>query len=153
MCTALRYLRPGLPQIPEHLARDSSVRHTGRMNSPSWLLLLWAGCAATCSAAVAGTVLGGAARGTWSLAPRVVSRARNVAWTLGGGLLLYPLIYGVLFELLHTDRTSVGLIIGSVHAGIVVALNSPNRNHARAISLAGMHIVYGVMIAFLYVVP
>jgi hypothetical protein len=123
------------------------------MTLPSWLLLIWSGAAATCAAAMTGTVIGAARKGTWSLAPRESTRLHNLAWTFGAGCVLYPFIYGLLLALLHTHSATAGLLLGALHAGIVVAVNSPNRNSARVVSLAAMHIVYGVLIAFLYVAP
>jgi hypothetical protein len=121
------------------------------MNMPSWLLLLWCGLGGTCGAAVVGALLGGATRASWSLDPRPESIARGVAWSVLAGLLVYPVVYGVLFETLSRSDYRIGLLFGAGHAVIAIITYRRNLTNAASLRLAAMHIAYGTITAFLYV--
>jgi hypothetical protein len=121
--------------------------------APSWLLLAWAGGAATCAAALAASLFGGHAPAPWTLLPRARSRGVAAIGTLVVGVFVYPVIYGVTFEALGRADLVVGLASGVVHAFAAAASGQP-RQHPRAAARLGLaHLVYAVMIAFLYVTP
>jgi hypothetical protein len=124
--------------------------------APSWLLLGWAAAAATCAAAFTGSLLGGRAPWPWALSPRPRSPARAVLGTAAAGLVFYPLVYGLVFELLGRSDVLVGTVAGVVHALVAAAAAaasaSPNPGSA-ALRLGLAHLVYAVVMGFLYVTP
>jgi hypothetical protein len=123
------------------------------LTAPAWLMLIWCGLAAACAAAVPATIVGGVPRGTWSLAPRPRSRLHGAAWSLLAGGVVYPILYGVLFETLNRSDLRIGLVAGAIH-GLIAFLLARPRTTFRAAARAGTaHLVYGAMIAFLYVTP
>jgi hypothetical protein len=121
--------------------------------TPSWLLLAWAGGAATCAAAMAGSLAGGRAAAPWTLVPRTRSRAVAALATLLVGVALYPAIYGLVFEALGRADLMVGFGAGLVHAGVAVAAGEPRRRPWAAARLGLVHLVYAVVLGFLYVTP
>jgi hypothetical protein len=123
------------------------------MPAPSWFLLFWSGCAATCTAAAAGSLVGGTAPRTWSLEPRHVSAARSLATTAVAGALLYPLVYGLIFETMGRADVPAGLALGGVHAVIALFAARAAGNRGAMPRMAIMHVVYGVVLALLYVTP
>jgi hypothetical protein len=122
------------------------------MNMPAWLLLLWSGAAATCAAAVAGAVLG-SRRGGWLLLPAVRPHRRAAVLSLAAGILAYPVAYGVVFEATSRDDVVTGLILGTVHGIVVLLASRPRADVRLALRAAGMHVIYGAVIALLYVTP
>jgi hypothetical protein len=123
------------------------------MTAPSWLLLIWSGLAAACAAAVPATLVGGVPRATWSLAPCPRSRSHGAAWSLIGGGIVYPLLYGIIFELLGRADVPLGLVVGTAHALLIFVAARQRCTMRGALRAATAHLVYGVMIAFLYVTP
>lgn len=123
------------------------------MTWPSWILLFWCGCAATCAAALAGSLVGGTTAGSWSLRVRPGTGFRNALGTGMAGVVLYPAIYGLVFEAAGRADVITGLVLGLVHA-IVVALAAHWAGRSEGMPrLALMHVVYGVVLALLYVTP
>lgn len=123
------------------------------MNMPSWLLLLWCGLGGTCGAAVIGSVLGGSARMSWSLDPLPDSAMRGVAWSIVAGLVVYPAVYGVVFEAIRRSDYRIGLVLGAAHALIVILACNRRLGAAAAMRIVAIHVVYGTTLAFLYVTP
>jgi hypothetical protein len=123
------------------------------MPTPSWLLLVWSGFAATCAAATAGSLLGGRAPRAWALVPRPPSASASLAASLLAGAVLYPIFYGLAFEITSRADVLTGLAMGTVHGSLAFALSRPAAAHRPALRLAAMHVVYGATIAFLYVTP
>lgn len=134
------------------LARSRPSPHTSAMSPPAWFLLVWCGIAATCAAAVTGVVIGGGRGSTWALVVPRPERRRFLVRTAAAGALLYPLVYGTLFEAAHRADLRAGLLLGTAHALLVFAAGrrAPVRMRVRA---AAMHLVYGITIAILYVTP
>jgi hypothetical protein len=123
------------------------------MPSPSWLLLFWSGCAATCAAAAAGSIVGGRGARTWSLEPRRHSAVISLAATIAAGALIYPVIYGVVFETISRADVPAGAVMGSVHALLaVIAAHAAGAPRAMP-RMAVMHLTYGIVLALLYVTP
>lgn len=123
------------------------------MVSPFWALLLFAGASATCAAAAVGTILTGAAPGSWSLAPQARTAGRRLAWSVLAGFAVYPAAYGIIMGLVGRADVTTGLVLGALHACIAVALAAPRLNMPRALVAAAAHITYGVVIGFVYVLP
>jgi hypothetical protein len=123
------------------------------MALPSWILLLWCGLAATCAAALLGTLLGGSAPASWALVPRARSVTLSVLSTIVAGVLLYPVFYGIAFEALARSSAGTGFALGSAHAVLVLALRWRSAGPRAAARNAAMHLLYGGVIAFLYVTP
>jgi hypothetical protein len=124
-----------------------------RMPSPSWLLLVWSGCAATFAAAVFATAIGGGRAHAWSLAPRPRSTSGAFGWNAVAGIALYPLLYGIAFELAGTSDVRSGLLAGFIHAAAMFAAARPRHDIHGATRVAAAHLVYAVVLAFLYVTP
>jgi hypothetical protein len=123
------------------------------MPVPAWFLLFWSGLAATCTAALVGSALGGRTPGAWALVPRHRSTAGAAAATLLAGLLIYPAIYGAIFEVVGDATALTGLMAGSLHAIAAFALarrSAPTRDSLRT---AFQHLLYAVVVGFLYVTP
>jgi hypothetical protein len=123
------------------------------MPSPAWLLLFWSGCAATCAAAAAGSLVGGKAARSWSLEPRPVSAALSLAATIAAGMLIYPVIYGVVFETIGRADVPAGAVMGGVHAVLAVAASHRAGLPRTMPRMAVMHLIYGIVLALLYVTP
>jgi hypothetical protein len=120
---------------------------------PAWLLLTWSGLAAASAAALIAPVIGGVPTASWSLAPTPRSRLHGALWSFTAGVLAYPLLYGVVFELLHRADLRTGLILGALHATVMFAFARQRGSTRAALRVAIAHLVYGGMIAFLYVTP
>jgi hypothetical protein len=73
--------------------------------------------------------------------------------TIVAGVLLYPVLYGVAFEALARSSAGTGLALGSLHAVIALAVRWQSAGPGHAARSAAMHLVYGGVIAFLYVTP
>lgn len=123
------------------------------MIMPAWLLLLWSGLAAAGAAALVAYAIGGVRRASWSLAPTPRSRSHGAAWSLLGGMVVYPLLYGVTFELLQRADVITGLILGTIHAAVIFAVARRRGTIRAALRAAFAHIAYGAVIAFLYITP
>jgi hypothetical protein len=123
------------------------------MPAPSWVLFTWSGFAATFAAAVFGNAVGGGATRAWSLAPRARSRAEALRWSFLAGILAFPLIYSVVFELIGRSDIPAGLIAGLLHAPAAFLAARPWENRATAWRAAGIHFVYVLVFAFLYITP
>ncbi|CAN5682453.1 hypothetical protein BH23GEM9_BH23GEM9_13660 [soil metagenome] len=118
-----------------------------------WFLLAWSGFAATCAAALLGALTGGLQAASWSLLPTQRSALLATAVTLLVGTLVYPLLYGAVFELAGRADIPMGAILGAIHAAVTATLVSRRNPPRVALRVALMHLVYGVVIAFLYVTP
>lgn len=123
------------------------------MTAPAWLLLVWSGLGATCAVVIGGSLLGRRTASAWALSPRSRSDARAFAWTLIAGAAVYPLLYGIAFEVLRRSDVRAGLLLGLVHGALAVILTSPGGSPRSALRTAAVHVVYGIVIAFLYVTP
>jgi len=123
------------------------------MIMPAWLLLIWCGCVATCAAAITARAVGGASTAAGSLAPLPRSRTHGLAWSIGAGVLAYPVLYGVLFELLHRADVGAGLVLGIVHAAVMFTFVRQRDTTRAAFRSATSVVVYAVVLAFLYVTP
>jgi hypothetical protein len=123
------------------------------MPAPSWLILVWSGCAATCAAAVAGSLFGGRTPRSWSLQPRPRSGTGTLAATIAAGVLIYPLIYGVIFEVLGRADVPVGAVMGGIHAVLAILAARATSRPMDMFRLAVMHLTYATFLALLYVTP
>jgi len=120
---------------------------------PSWLLLAWAGGAATAAAAVTASLLGGRSHVPWALVPRPGSALKALTGTLLVGLVVYPAVYGLIFETLGRADLTVGAAGGVLHAIVAGLAGGPRRDPRQAGRLAAAHLVYAVVLGFLYVTP
>lgn len=123
------------------------------MHAPSWLLLFWSGFAATLAAAIVGTALGCGAPRAWALTPRPRTGPAAFATTLFAGLLLYPALYGILFEIAARADIRTGLIAGALQAFVVFLLSRRSLGSAVSLRIASANLVYAVTLAFLYTTP
>jgi hypothetical protein len=123
------------------------------MPVPSWFLLLWSGLAATCAAALAGSLIGGSAARPWTLLPGDRTRSAALLSTLAAGFVAYPVLYGFLFEVVGRSGVGTGLVTGAVHALIMFLAAGPRSDTRSALRVAAMHLCYGGVLAFLYVTP
>lgn len=136
-----------------HLARNACGTHSTTMITPAWLLLLWSGLGAATAAGIVATLIGGVTSASWSLAAIPRSRLHGFICSIGCGMFLYPIAYGLLFELLHRADFRTGLAVGAVH-GLILFITTRRRAPLRpALRAAAAHFVYGIVIAFLYVTP
>jgi len=122
------------------------------MSAPSPLLLLWCGLAATLAAAIVGVIVGRTGF-SWSLAPRAQARPDAFGWTLAGGLLAYPLAYGIVFETIHRADIRSGFLLGVIHGIVMFVIAGPRSDMRNAVRAAVIHVAYAATIAFLYVTP
>lgn len=123
------------------------------MPAPSWLILAWSAFVATCAAAMTGALLGGSAPATWSLLPQARGAARALAGTAALGLVLYPVLYALVFEVAGRADATLGLLLGAVHALAALLAAGPRRRTRAAFRVAAMHFTYAVTLSFLYVTP
>jgi hypothetical protein len=123
------------------------------MPTPSWVLFTWSGFAATFVAAVFGNAIGGGAPRAWSLAPRALTRGHALRWSFLAGMLGFPIFYSFLFELIGRADLRVGVIAGLIHAPVAFLAANPRADRARALRAAGIHFVYVLVFAFLYITP
>lgn len=140
-------------QHRRRLAQFREHRHSYTMIVPAWLLLIWSGLAAASAAAMVAPAIGGVPVASWSLAPAPRSRFHGALWSLTAGAVVYPVLYGFLFELLHRADLTTGLILGALHAAVMFALARRDGTTRSALRTAVAHLVYGAVIAFLYVTP
>lgn len=123
------------------------------MMMPAWLLLVWCGLGAATAAGIVATIIGGIPSASWSLAARPRSRFHGFLWSIGLGMLVYPLVYGLIFEALHRADLRIGLLLGAAH-GLILFVTSRRRMPVRpALRAAVARLVYGAVIAFLYITP
>lgn len=115
---------------------------------PGWLLLLWCGLGA---AIVAWPLARASRNGTVR-----TGRGRRLL-AVGLELLLFPVLYALLFEALGRADIVAGAALGTLHATLGVIAARPGRADAppgSAILLRSLaRILYGIVFAFLYVVP
>lgn len=123
------------------------------MIMPGWLLLIWSGLAAATAVALLAPAIGGVSVAPWSLAPVPRSRAHGAAWSFAAGVIAYPLIYGIAFELLHRADLLTGLILGALHGAIMFLAAHRRASIRAAFRAASAHLIYGAVIAFLYITP
>lgn len=123
------------------------------MIMPAWLLLLWSGLAAASAAALAAAAIGGVPAGSWSLAPNPRSRSHAAAWTIVAGVLVYPVLYGLAFEILHRADVRIGFLLGAVHGSVLFIIARRRGTTRAALRAAAAHLVYGTVMAFLYITP
>lgn len=123
------------------------------MITPAWLLLIWSGLAAATAAALTAPAIGGVPIASWSLAPMPRSRAHGAAWSFAAGVIAYPLVYGIVFELLQRADLRTGLILGALHGALMFAVARQRGSLRAAFRAASAHLVYGTVIAFLYITP
>ncbi|HEX6134628.1 MAG TPA: hypothetical protein VFZ24_11725 [Longimicrobiales bacterium] len=123
------------------------------MTTPAWLLLIWSGLGAACAAAAIGASIGGVASGSWSLAPLPRSRTHGAAWSLLAGMFIYPIVYGLAFELFQRADVRAGFILGLLHAVAVFSFIRPRAPLHPAVRAAAAHLAYGTVLGFLYVTP
>lgn len=119
---------------------------------PPALLLLWSGAAATLVAALVLAPLLGESAGAIALAPRRASLPQALLL----GLLVLPLLYGMLLSLIGEANLVTGAILGSMHAALL-ALRSVRlggrdllRENTNRLLLC---IAYGALLGFTYVTP
>jgi hypothetical protein len=145
--------RVDLSEDPDTGAGSGRARHLQPMPAPSWVLLTWSGFAATFAAAVFGNAVGGGAPRAWSLAPRARTRVDALRWSFLAGMLGFPILYSLVFELIGRSDILVGIIAGLIHAPVAFLAARPREDRASAWRAAGIHFVYVVVFAFLYITP
>lgn len=123
------------------------------MIMPAWLLLIWSGLVAACVAAALAPLIGGVSVASWSLAPVPRSRSHGAAWSIAAGMFTYPLIYGIVFELIQRADLRTGLILGGLHGAVMFVVARRRGTSRAALRAAAAHLVYGIVMAFLYVTP
>jgi hypothetical protein len=126
---------------------------------PAWLLLAWAGVAASLVA----TVLGAPPGATTVLnrprdyRPRRFGAVRSVLLSTLIGVVLYPLVYALLFEAAGRADLPLGAGFGAVHAVLALAVRGmrriPGPHAAPVFRLLLARLAYGATMGFLYVVP
>jgi hypothetical protein len=124
---------------------------------PAWLLLAWAGLAATLGAAFVG-----AAPGISTLMPADADtppaprRVRTVLVAALFGVLVYPLIYGTAFELLARADLGIGAGFGTVHGMTALAIRAVRSRPTASPTIVRLllgRLIYGSLLGLLYVVP
>jgi hypothetical protein len=123
------------------------------MIMPAWFLLVWSGLAAACVAALFASAVGGVSVAAWSLAPVPRSRSHGAAWSLAAGMVIYPVAYGFVFELLERADLRTGLILGALHGASMFAVARRRASSRAGLRATIAHFVYAVAIAFLYITP
>lgn len=123
------------------------------MIMPAWLLLIWSGLAASVAAAAVALAIGGARTASWSLAPVPRSRTHGALWSFAAGVLAYPILYGVIFELLHRADLAIGLSMGALHGAVMFVIARRHGTPRAALRTALAHVIYAATMAFLYVTP
>jgi hypothetical protein len=115
--------------------------------------MAWVGLASTCAAAITGNLFAGRTPRAWSLHPRPRSGAHALGVTVGLGLVVYAVLYGVLFEATGRADLPFGVVAGAVHGLAAFVVSGPRSRPADAFRVWAMHIAYGGTAAFLYVTP
>jgi hypothetical protein len=134
--------------------RTSSYVPTLRaMTPPSIFILFWCGFAATIAAAFAGAVLAPRTPAAWAILPRPDGARRSAVASLLAGLVVYPVLYGIVFEAFQRADIRIGFLFGVVHAVAAFLLARASLSDRGALRIAGMHLVYVVTLALLYVTP
>ena len=121
------------------------------MPAPSWILLAWSGFAATLAAALFGVAVGAGAPRAWSLLPHAPDTASALRASAVTGLLVYPLVYGLVFEMMGRSDLLVGIVAGSLHALIAFFLARSRGDTTTALRSAATHLVYVATLAYLYI--
>jgi hypothetical protein len=132
------------------------------ITEPAWLLLLWAGVAATLAAAIVGVPPGATLR-QLRLARRRAPRNGRVApigtalATLAIGAIVYPVVYGLVFETVARADIGFGAGLGAVHGllagGLRLLRPAAGQRAGRLFRLLLARFAYGAMLGFLYAVP
>jgi hypothetical protein len=142
--------RGGVPRYSPEQRRSVNI------TEPSWLLLLWAGVAATLAAGLAGAgpgVLIGAHMRTRGFRRHLGRFSLAIAL----GTLVYPLLYGLVFETTARADLALGAGLGAAHgllALIWTAIRPIRSSHSPArLQLLLGHLIYGATLGLLYVVP
>jgi hypothetical protein len=92
----------------------------------SWLLLIWTGLAATIFASVLVAPL--AAKNARGAIPYMRPASLGDSLLLAVlGVLVYPAIYGLILDALHTASILAGAVLGLVHALVLVLYTRINR--------------------------
>ena len=139
--------------------------------SPSWILLLWCGLAASLAGELVAAVLRpgrGTRRHGEASSPRLMAgpRENSIIAVLTGFLIFAP-VYGLLFEASHRADIAAGVIVGAAHgvlAGAIALIAAARQPaDARATPLAALawfrarrllsRMTFGAVLGFLYAVP
>lgn len=119
---------------------------------PAWPLLFWSGLVATviCVWMLGALVPDAGAR---ALAPFARRAAPLQALVLG--VLVYPILYAVPFQLLHRATLPTGALLGLLHALLLFAPRSARTATDRPALLwrAGTVVLYGAILGFTYLTP
>lgn len=122
--------------------------------APSWLLLVWTGLAALLAAALIVAPLAGSGGPRSAL---YFFRPQDAGgYILMGvlGLLVYPVLYGLAFDLTHTASVLSGAAAGIVNAAILIAVRAVQRGRIeKPLLTLLLYVVYGAVLGFLYVTP
>jgi hypothetical protein len=122
------------------------------MTALSPLLLIWCGLTATLSAAAAGMAFSARLAHAWAVTAASRSRRQALKWTIIAGVVVYPLLYGVIFELAGRADLRLGIYLGVGHALLAFAGARFAASAGRgALRSAIWHFVYATAIAFFYV--
>jgi hypothetical protein len=122
--------------------------------SPSWLLMLWTGLAALLAAAAIIAPLAGSTAPRGALLFFRPAGFVDFLLLLLLGLVLYPLVYGTIFDLLHVATILSGAGVGAAHAAVLLLVQplTHRRIDAPAVTVLTC-LVYGIVMGFLYVTP
>jgi hypothetical protein len=137
---------------------------------PSLVILAWAALAATLAAAFVGAPPGNTAAALFGVVPTRTARApadaarRRAGCALAGvtlvtGVLVYPLLYAVVFEVVGRADFAFGAGLGAVHslaAGFARVIRPAvfrPRNVGAFPRLVIARLVYGAVLGLLYPVP
>lgn len=123
-----------------------------RMAAPSMLILFWCGLAATVTAAIVGALLGPRTPTAWALLPDL-SGWKAFGTSMLVGTAVYPLLYGLVFEVFHRADIGIGVLLGIAHASTTLVIGRPRQRPRLALRIAAMHLTYGLTLALLYVTP
>jgi hypothetical protein len=170
-------LRPALApaSLPTYpfAGHPRSPNRTGTIQTPSWLLLLWCGFAASLASewivAMARAVLARGRDHPSRSGPRLMSTPRgSVPIAVLLGTLVSAPVYGLIFEWWHRADLAAGLLLGTIHgtvAGLIVlvAFLRRRRRDNREMPVRPLavfrarrlitRVLYGAVLGFLYVVP
>jgi hypothetical protein len=121
--------------------------------APSWLLMLWAGAAAFLLTAT----FMGAIPASHTPATRVLCfqprGTRDSLTTAALGVLLYPLMYCLIFDLIHAANVFSGAGLGLLHAAVCLTLRARDRPYPAPRTLLAALVTYGILLGWLYATP
>ena len=122
--------------------------------TPSWLLLVWTGLAATLAiAAIFAPLFGsrGPRGSVYFFRPRAFPDFLLLALL---GILVYPLVYGFIFDSIHVASAFSGAVTGALHGVALVAISAIRRRRPEmpGITLL-LYVAYGAVLGFFYVTP